>query len=303
MKSKPDMCLEEHKTSNHCFGAHTSIAGGLSQAPLHARAIGADAFAMFTKNQRRWSVPPLTDGETAAFQEALAREGFQAGQVLPHAGYLINLGNPMPEKRRASVRSFIEELRRVRALGLGMLNVHPGSSLGMVTEAEELALIATSLDEAMDEVADVRVVLETTAGQGSAVGWRFEHLRDIIASSRHQERIGVCIDTCHSFAAGYDFRTPEGYARTMDDFDRTIGFPRLCGMHLNDAKAPLGSRLDRHAPLGAGCIGLEAFRLIARDPRTAGIPLILETPHPGTDDYEPAQWKEEIAFLKQVGRA
>ncbi len=275
----------------HYFGAHTSIAGGLKQAAVRAHELGANAFALFTKNQNRWFSPPLKEEEILLFKETTQSLGFQKEQILPHDSYLINLGNPDEEKRKKSIDSFSDELERVRQLGLGKLNFHPGSHLKEISIEEELTLIARSLDLAMERVAIVHPVLETTAGQGSNVGWRFEEIRDIIAQSSYPERLGVCIDTCHSHAAGYEMRTEEGYGRMMEEFGKIIGFSKLEGMHLNDAKSGFASHVDRHAPLGKGTIGLSLFSMIAKDERTAGIPLILETP-------DETLWKEEIAWLK-----
>ncbi len=281
----------------HHFGAHTSVAKGLCNAAANAHAIGADAFALFTKSQRQWTVPSLKEEDIQLFTSAVSRFGFDTSQILPHAGYLINLGNPEPEKRRKSVDSFIMELERVRLLGLRKLNVHPGSHLGRISVQEELRLIADSLDRAMEQVPEVHPVLETTAGQGGCVGRCFEEIRDIIALSSYPQRLGVCIDTCHCFAAGYDIRTPQGYEQTMEKFGEVIGFGKLEGMHLNDSQGKLASHVDRHAALGKGEIGLVPFALIAKDPRVSGIPLILETP---VEEKNPAprQWKEEIAWLR-----
>ena len=290
-----------HDETMHHFGAHTSTAGGLYHAPINAYDLHADAFALFVKNQRQWAAPPLQEAEIIAFTNAVKEHRFDMHQILPHASYLINLGNPDPEKRQKSIDSFTLEMQRVRQLGLVKLNVHPGSHLGLISLDQELKLIADSLNQVMDRVDVVHPVLETTAGSGGSVGKRFEELRDIIAGCSHQERIGITIDTCHCFAAGYDIRSRESYERVMEAFGKTIGFAKLEGMHLNDSKAGLASHIDRHAPLGKGAIGLEAFFLIATDPRTCGIPLILETP---VEEKSPApkQWQEEIAWLRSQDR-
>ncbi len=281
----------------HHFGAHTSVAKGLYNAAVNAHAIGADAFALFTKSQRQWTAPPLKEEDIQLFKSAVFRLGFDPRQILPHASYLINLGNPDHGKRQKSVDSFILELERVRLLGLCKLNIHPGSHLGHLCERDELRLIADSLDRAMERVPEVHPVLETTAGQGGCAGRSFEEIRDIIALSLYPQRIGVCIDTCHCFAAGYDLRTRQGYEQMMEEFGTVIGFGRLEGMHLNDSRGKLASHVDRHAPLGKGEIGLVPFALIAKDPRTSGIPLILETPVEEKSPT-PRQWKEEIAWLR-----
>ncbi|WP_319475325.1 deoxyribonuclease IV [Marispirochaeta aestuarii] len=273
------------------IGAHVSAAGGVFNAPANALEIGANAFALFTKNQRQWKSKPLTEKEIAAFKEALKDSGISPEQVLPHDSYLINLGNPDPEKRQKSLDAFVDELQRVEQLGLSLLNFHPGSGLNEVDEDECLKLIADSMNRAIERTGSTVLVIENTSGQGSAVGYRFEHLARLIELVDTKERVGVCIDTCHAFAAGYDFRSPEAYGKTMSDFDDKVGFSRLKGMHLNDAKSAFGSRVDRHASLGKGNIGWEGFRNIMRDPRTDGIPLILET-------IESERWAEEIRTLR-----
>lgn len=273
------------------FGAHVSAAGGVENAPRNAAAIGATALALFTKNQRQWSAPALTAAQIGAFREACAETGYAPGQILPHDTYLINLGHPEEEGLEKSRRAFEEEMARCQALGLDRLNFHPGSHLRKISEEESLDRIAASINRALERTRGVTAVIENTAGQGSNLGYRFEQLAYLIELVEDKSRVGVCIDTCHAFAAGYDLATAEACELTFDEFDRTVGFAFLRGMHLNDAMKPLGSRVDRHAPLGEGSIGLDAFRYIARDSRFDGIPLILETP-------EEARWPEEIALLK-----
>lgn len=275
----------------HYIGAHVSASGGVHNAVENAVAIGANAFALFTKNQKQWKVPPLTEQQIALFTDAMRESGFSAAQVLPHDGYLINLGNPDPEKRRISLDSFIDEMKRVQQLGLDRLNFHPGAHLKQIDPDDCMMLISEGIDEALEETEGVYAVIETTAGQGSALGRSFEELARIIERSRHQDRIGVCIDTCHIFAAGYDIRTAESFAKVMDQYDRIIGFDRLMGMHLNDAKSSYESNVDRHAPLGEGNLGLEPFKAMMADPRFRRIPLILET-----TDVD--RWKDEIALLR-----
>ncbi len=273
------------------IGAHVSASGGVENAPLNAAAIGATAFALFTKNQRQWRANPLVEKSVTAFKENMAAHGFTPGQVLPHDSYLINLGNADPDKFNKSFEAFVEELERCAVLGLTMLNIHPGSHLKQVSEAECLGIIAGAINRAHEVTEGVTVVLENTAGQGTNVGYRFEHLRDIIDQVADKDRVGICIDTCHAFAAGYDLTTEEGYARTMAAVDGIVGLSCLRGMHLNDAKSTLGSRLDRHHSLGEGNLGLDPFRFIMNDERLDRIPLILET----IDD---TRWPEEIAMLR-----
>ncbi len=273
------------------FGAHVSASGGVENAPRNARDIGASAFALFTKNQRQWAAPALTEAQIEAFRDACRECGYSAAQILPHDSYLINLGHPEAEGLAKSRESFFGEMARCEALGLDRLNFHPGSHLKKIGEEESLRRVAESINMALARTRGVTAVIENTAGQGSNLGYSFEHLAYIIDLVEDKSRVGVCIDTCHAFAAGYDLATAEACERTFDEFDRTVGFAFLRGMHLNDAMKPLGSRVDRHAPLGEGSIGLDAFRYIARDSRFDGIPLILETP-------EEARWPEEIALLK-----
>lgn len=275
------------------IGAHVSISGGVENAPLNARAIGARAFAMFTKNQRQWATPPISEESAVAFRENCRKFGFTAEQILPHDTYLINLGQPDPEKRAKSLAAFKDEMARCHQLGLVKLNFHPGSHLNLVPVEEELRLIADSVREAIDSVPDVVAVYENTAGQGSNVGNRFEELATMLELTGRPDRVGVCLDTCHTYAAGYDLATEEGYERTFTEFDRLIGFEYLKGMHLNDSKSKLAGRLDRHDSIGKGALGWETFRRLMRDPRFDGIPLILETP----DD---SIWAEEIAALQQI---
>lgn len=272
------------------IGAHVSIAGGVENAPLNAAAIGAKGFALFTKNQRQWVAPPLSGEAIAAFKRNCRDNGYSAEMILPHDSYLINLGQPDREKREKSIEAFTEELRRCEALGLKYLNFHPGSHLKLVPVEECLALVADSINQALAETESAIAVIENTAGQGSNVGNSFEELAKIIERVKDKNRVGVCLDTCHAFAAGYDLRSVEEYDKTMNEFARLIGFDFLCGMHLNDAKGELGGRLDRHESIGKGKLGLEAFRHIMHDPRIDNIPLTLETP----DD---TLWAEEIKQL------
>ena len=273
------------------FGAHVSAAGGVDNAPANAHAIGDTAFALLTKNQRQWVAKPLTAAEIDAFRKACDTYGYTPGQILPHDSYLINLGHPEQEPLEKSREAFLDEMKRCELLGLDRLNFHPGSHLQKITEEESLDRIAESINIALDSTHGVTAVIENTAGQGSNLGFRFEHLRYLIDRVEDKSRVGVCIDTCHAFAAGYDLRTDEACDATFAELERIVGFNYLKGMHLNDAMKILGSRVDRHTPLGEGMIGMTCFRYIARDKRFDGIPLILETP-------DEARWGEEIARLK-----
>jgi len=275
------------------IGAHVSTSGGVFNAPLNAAKIGADAFAMFVKNQRRWDAPPLSAEEIVAFKDALKQSGISAEHVLVHDSYLINLGHPREAEREKSLNAFVDEIRRCEALGLKLLNFHPGSHLNEISAQVCLDNIAGSLNFAIANTAGVKLVLENTAGQGSNLGYDFAQLAYVIGKISNKDRIGVCIDTCHAFAAGYDLRSPQAYERTMSEFDRAIGYKFLSGMHLNDTKNELGVRKDRHESLGRGFLGLAAFENIMNDPNIDEIPLILET----IDD---SLWAEEIALLRSM---
>ena len=260
------------------IGAHVSIAGGVEQAPRHASAIGARAFAMFTKNQRQWSAPACTAAGCADFAERLRARGFEARNVLPHASYLINLANPGAEANARAVDALVDELQRCRALGLDCLNLHPGSSLGQLSQEAAVARVAESVNQALKRTEGVMVVLENTAGQGNTLGAGFDELAAILAGIHDATRAGICLDTAHLFAAGVDWRDPAVYAASLRKFERVVGLRRLRGLHLNDSKSPLGSRVDRHESLGAGHLGWAPFERIVRDTRFDGVPLILETP-------------------------
>ena len=278
------------------FGAHVSASGGVENAPANARRIGATAFALFTKNQRQWSAAPLAAPQIEAFRRACAEGGYAPAQILPHDTYLINLGHPDAEALEKSRAAFVEEMRRCEQLGLDRLNFHPGSHLRQISEEASLDRIAESINRALEATHGVTAVIENTAGQGSNLGYRFEHLAYLIDRVEDKSRVGVCIDTCHAFAAGYDLRSEEACAATFAELDRTVGLAYLRGMHLNDAMKPLGSRVDRHAPLGEGAIGLACFHYIARDPRFDGMPLILETP-------DEARWPAEIKLLESFAES
>ena len=272
------------------IGAHVSASGGVYNAPLNASKIGAKAFALFTKNQRQWKAKPLDSETIEKFKKNLEIAKILPKYVLPHDSYLINLGHPEKEKRQKSLDAFIDEVQRCEQLGLDKLNFHPGSHLKKISEEECLDLIAESMNKTLESTNGVSLVIENTAGQGSNLGFRFEHLSYLIDRSIDKNRVGVCIDTCHMFTAGYDIRTKEAYEKTWKEFDRIVGFKYLKGMHLNDAKPDLGSRVDRHESIGKGKISLEAFRFIVNDSRMDDIPMILET----IDD---SIWEEEIKLL------
>ncbi|WP_333497759.1 deoxyribonuclease IV [Kluyvera sp. CHPC 1.2972] len=273
------------------IGAHVSAAGGLANAAIRAAEIEATAFALFTKNQRQWRAAPLTTEVIDDFKAACEKYHYTPAQILPHDSYLINLGHPVEEALEKSREAFIDELARCQQLGLTLLNFHPGSHLLQIDEDKCLARIAESINIALAQTEGVTAVIENTAGQGSNLGFKFEHLAAIIDGVEDKSRVGVCIDTCHAFAAGYDLRTTEACAETFAEFERIVGFQYLRGMHLNDAKSEFGSRVDRHQSLGLGNIGHDAFRFIMQDNRFDGIPLVLETTNPDI-------WGEEIAWLK-----
>ncbi|MCD4711195.1 MAG: deoxyribonuclease IV [Bacteroidales bacterium] len=276
---------------NKFIGAHVSTAGGVENAPLNAKEIGATAFALFTKNQRQWVAKPLTGESIAAFRKNCEAAGYSPNQVLPHDSYLINLGNPDPMALEKSRAAFLDEMQRCEQLGLNRLNFHPGSHLKRTSEDQCLRTIAESVNLALDQTSGVTAVIENTAGQGTNLGHTFEQIAAIIEQVGDQSRIGVCIDTCHAFTSGYDLRSREAFEKTFRQFEEVIGIRYLKGMHLNDSKKELGSRVDRHHSLGEGFIGIEPFRWIMADPRFDGIPLILETP----DD---TRWAEEIGLLQ-----
>jgi len=275
------------------IGAHVSIAGGVENAPVNARAISATAFAMFTKNQRQWKASPLTDANKAAFSANLAAAGIAPEHVLPHDGYLINLAQPDGEKRRSAVDAFTDEMRRCHELGLKLLNFHPGSTKGEVADETGMEFVAAGVRSALAAVPGVVAVFENTAGQGSCLGSSFAQLAKMLELVGMPERVGVCLDTCHAFAAGYALDDAAGRREFLAEFGEVVGFEYLKGMHLNDAQGVRGGHLDRHAPLGEGALKWECFADLMADPRLDGIPLILETP----DD---TRWAAEIAELKRL---
>jgi len=272
------------------IGAHVSISGGVENAPVNAHRIGAKAFGLFVKNQRQWQAKPFTSHNIDAFQKNCDKYGYKPKHILPHDGYLINLGHPQKEGLEKSRTAFLDEMQRCEQLGLDRLNFHPGSHLKQISEEECMKRIAESVNIALEKTRGVIAVLENTAGQGSNIGYNFEQLRFIIDMVEDKKRVGVCIDTCHSFAAGYDIKTAEGFSETFKKFDEVVGFNYLKGIHLNDAKKGLGSRVDRHNSIGKGLLGMEAFRHIMNDARFDDLPIILETPD---EDL----WPGEIKLL------
>ena len=275
------------------IGPHVSTSGGVEKAPAFAASIGATAFALFTRNQRQWSPPPYPAGTEEAFKAAMVAGGYSAADVLPHSGYLINLASPDDAARERSIDALLDETRRCAALGLDRLNLHPGSSLGKISREEADARVAEAIDRVLAQTEGVTLVVEDTAGQGSYLGASFEELAAILAAVKAQDRVGVCLDTAHLHAAGHDVAGPEAWGRVLDEFDRAVGIGRLRGLHLNDTKSECGSHLDRHAPIGDGRLGWETFAAIVRDPRLAGIPMILETP-------DEARWPDEVRKLSDL---
>ncbi len=275
------------------IGAHVSAAGGIELAVERALEIGANAFALFTKNQRQWQAPALTTKTISAFRQACEQAGFLPEQILPHDSYLINLGHPEAEALEKSRNAFIDEMQRCEQLGLCYLNFHPGSHLNALPEEESLRRVAESINIALELTQGVTAVIENTAGQGTNLGWRFEHLAAIIDWVEDKSRVGVCYDTCHAFAAGYDMRTAETCAATFAEFDRVVGFNYLKGMHINGAKCTFGSRVDRHHSLQEGNLGTSVFEFIMGDSRFDRIPLILETVNPDI-------WAQEISWLRSL---
>ena len=275
------------------IGAHVSASGGICNAILNAEAIGANAFALFTRNQRSWVSKPLATDEINSFRSLLAERGFEPQYVLPHDSYLINLGSPDDEILTKSRNAFLDEMKRAEQLGLTMLNFHPGSHLNKISEEECLDQIAREINAALSQTKGVTAVIENTAGQGTNLGWRFEHIRRIIDGIDDKSRVGVCIDTCHTLAAGYELSTEMGYQFCFDDFESIIGFQFLRAIHLNDSKKNAGSHVDRHETLGNGFLGKEFFSRFMHDPRFDNMPIILETP-------EPSLWAQEIEWLRSL---
>jgi len=274
------------------IGAHVSAAGGVFNAPKNAHDIGATAFALFTKNQRRWEAKALDENSIRKFKAACLRYNFSAAQILPHDSYLINLGHPESEGLQKSREAFVDEMVRCQQLGLTLLNFHPGSHLHKINEQDCLLRVAESINWALTETTSVKAVIENTAGQGTNLGYRFEQLATIIEHIEDKARVGVCLDTCHTFVSGYDLRNRESCDATFKAFADIVGFEFLSAMHINDSKVPFASRVDRHAPLGEGEIGWPCFEYIMQDARFDGIPMVLETTNPDI-------WAQEIRQLKE----
>lgn len=268
-----------------------SAAGGVENAPVNASEIGANAFALFTRNQRQWKAKPLTEDSIEKFKKNCKELGFSSSHILPHDSYLINLGHPEEAGLKKSRDAFLDEMQRCEQLGLKLLNFHPGSHLNKISEDDCLKRVAESINITLSKTSGVTAVIENTAGQGSNVGYRFEHLARIIELTEDRTRVGVCIDTCHGWAAGYDFLTDDGYEKTWNDFEKIIGIEMLKGIHLNDAKKELGSKVDRHASLGEGKMKDVTFSRMMKDSRFDDVPIILETP-------QPELWPKEIEWLR-----
>ena len=275
------------------IGAHVSASGGVENAPLNAQAIGANAFALFTKNQRQWAAAPLTPESIAAFKANCQAVGIAPEYILPHDSYLINPCHPETEKRRQSSDSLTHEMERCSQLGLKLLNFHPGSTLGEISDSEGCRLCADTINRALDKIHGVTAVVENTAGQGSNIGCRFEHLAEIIAHVEDKSRVGICIDTCHTFASGYDLRTIDDCVRVFDELDRVVGMKYLRGMHINDSKSAFNSHVDRHNSLQQGLLGNAIFEFVMNDPRFDNMPLILET-------IDETRWEQEVAWLRSL---
>lgn len=275
------------------IGAHVSAAGGVENAPLNAAKIGAKAFALFTKNQRQWTAKPLTEEGIAAFKANCTMHGYEPNHILPHDSYLINLGHPEAAGIEKSRAAFLDEMQRCEKLGLTLLNFHPGSHLKKISEGVCLSRIAESINLALDKTRGVTAVIENTAGQGTNMGYKFEQLAEIIEQVEDKSRVGVCIDTCHAFTSGYDLKSEDGFQVTWERFEEVVGFNYLKGMHLNDSKKELGTRVDRHDNIGVGLIGEAMFQRLMKDKRFDNIPLILETPNDSL-------WAEEITRLYEM---
>lgn len=272
------------------IGAHVSAGGGVENAPINAMNIGAKAFAFFTKNQRQWVAKPLEQSNIDAFKKALEVAQILPKHILAHDSYLINLGHPQKDARDKSYEAFHDEVQRCAQLGLDRLNFHPGSHLKIISEDECLENISACMNKILQTTNNVNLIIENTAGQGSNLGYKFSHLAYLIEHSIDKERVGVCLDTCHLFTSGYDIRTKETYINTMEKFDSIVGFKYLKGMHINDSKVDLASKVDRHDSIGKGKIGIDAFSFIMNDKRIDDIPMILET----IDD---SIWEQEIKLL------
>lgn len=287
--------MKKTPPSELLIGAHTSAQGGAHNAIFEGLEIGATTVQLFTSNQKRWEGKAITDKDAELFKQTVQSTGLS--KIMSHDSYLINLGSPNPESVQKSLKAFREELMRCQKLDLAFLNFHPGAALDG-PEEDCLNKIVESL-ESIQDLADkgsTRLLIETTAGQGSTVGWKFEHLGYLIEKLHKKIPIGVCIDTCHIFSAGYDIRTQEAWDDTLGKFDKNVGLENLYALHVNDSMKPLASRKDRHAPLGEGEIGIECFKVMMKHPLLREIPKYLETPD------GPSLWKKEIALLREFAK-
>lgn len=273
------------------IGAHVSAAGGVENAPINAHEIGANAFALFTKNQRQWVSKPLTKENIEKFKSHCEEYNLLSDYILPHNSYLTNLGHPEKEALEKSRNAFLDEMQRAEQLGLSLMNFHPGSHLRKISEEECLDIIAESINITLDKTNSIVAVIENTAGQGSNLGYSFWQLGYIIDKIEDKSRVGVCLDTCHTYSAGYDLLG--NYEGVFKEFEDEVGFKYLKGIHLNDTKKELGSRVDRHESIGKGLLGADFFKKLMNDPRFDNIPIILETP-------DESLWAEEINWLRSI---
>lgn len=275
------------------IGPHVSIGGGVANAPMNAKALGATGFGLFVKNQRQWTAAPYAAADIDDFKRQMAADGYTAAQVLPHAGYLINLANPDEAAHAKSLAALLDELHRCMALGLDKLNFHPGSHLRLITPQQACERVARSINAALAQTSGVTLVIENTAGSGGNIGSTFEDLKAMVDGVDDKSRVGVCLDTMHTFAAGFDIRTRDGFLTTLEQFDKTVGMKYLRGLHLNDSKVGLNAHVDRHESLGAGLLGIDVFKCVMRDKRFENMPLVLETPN---EDL----WAQEIRQLMEM---
>jgi deoxyribonuclease-4 len=282
---------------NDYIGAHMSIAGGIHLAPDRGAKVGCGVIQLFTQNSNQWRGKPISDSDVRLFREKWCESGLH--EIVSHDIYLVNLASAAGEIRDKSLVAFREEMERCSRLGITKIVMHPGAHLG---DGEELGIkrICEAFNQLFEQVPEYtgKILLEATAGQGSSMGYRFEHLRAIIENTAFSDRFAVCYDTCHTFAAGYDITTPEGYKKTFAEFDRIIGLDRLQCFHMNDSKKGLNSHVDRHEHIGQGTMGLEGFRLIVNDPRFAKIPKILETPKGDNDEMDAVNLKALRDLIK-----
>ncbi|XP_028403465.1 uncharacterized protein LOC114526146 [Dendronephthya gigantea] len=297
IKTEDQKSLNKITKEEKYVGAHVSISGGIHLSVERALAIGAKSFAMFLRSQRQWNAKPLSQSDADQFRTACEKHGFSPDSILPHGIYLMNCGSPDWETLSKSRQVLVEELQRCEMLGLTLYNFHPGSTCGKISVDKCLTLIAESINLAHQQTKYVIAVLENMSCQGNTVGGKFEELRGIIEKVHDKSRVGVCLDTCHAFAAGYDFRTKDGYERMMNDFENVVGLQYLKGVHLNDSKGELGCHLDRHENIGKGKIGSSGFEHLMNDPRLNGVPMVLETPCQSDDVYE-----KEINLLYSMQR-